>query len=323
MKNYLKTFIHCCLIAAILIFSGMTHAQAWPNKPIRWIVPFPPGGPADLTARQIAPLLSERLGQTILIDNRPGGNSNIGFEAGARAPNDGYTMLFVVAGFVTNPHLYKLTWDPLKDFVPVVQLNQLQIMLLASSRFAPNNLNDVVSAIKAKPGQVKCAWGGSILLGLACETMKLEGKLDVTVVPYKGSAPAMNDLIGGHVDLMIEVMNTAVGQIKSGNVKPIAVLNTSKGRAPFAELPTLNEVLPGFEMLPWQGIVMPAGTPKPIVDKLNQEVTAVLQSAVMKQRYQESGLDFYPMSSEQFGQLMAKDYVKYGKIIKAANIKVD
>jgi tripartite-type tricarboxylate transporter receptor subunit TctC len=308
----------------LTLFASPSYSQAWPSKqPIKWIVPFPPGGPADLTARQIAPLLSERLGQTVVIDNRPGGNSNIGFEAGSRAAPDGYSMLFVVAGFVTNPHLYKLNWDPLKDFVPVVQLNQLQIMLLASGKFPAKNLTEVVDQIKSNPGKIKCAWGGSILLALGCETFKVDGKLDLIVVPYKGSAPAMNDLMGGHVDLMIEVMNTAVPQIKSGMVKPIAVLNTTKGRPPFTELPALNEYFPGFEMIPWQGIVMPAGTPKEIVERLNKEVTAVLQSQSMRQKYQETGLEFFPMSPDQYGQVLQRDFAKYGKLIKSSNFKVD
>ena len=311
-------------LVALAVFFIPSYAQTWPSKqPIKWIVPFPPGGPADLTARQIAPLLSERLGQTVVIDNRPGGNSNIGFEAGSRAAPDGYTMLFVVAGFVTNPHLYKLNWDPLKDFVPVIQMNQLQIMLLASGKFAPKNLNEVVEQVKNNPGKIKCAWGGSVLLALGCEAFKVDGKMDLTVVPYKGSAPALNDLMGGHVDLMIEVMNTAVPQIKSGMVKPIAVLNSAKGRAPFAELPALNEVFPGFEMIPWQGIVMPVGTPKEITERINKEVTAVLQLQVMRQKYQETGLEFFPMSTDQFGQILQRDFAKYGKLIKSSNFKVD
>jgi tripartite-type tricarboxylate transporter receptor subunit TctC len=299
------------------------HAQAWPTKPIRWIVPFPPGGPADLTARQIAPQLGERLGQPVVIDNRPGGNSNIGFEAGARAAPDGYTMLFVVAAFVTNPHLYKLPWDPLKDFVPVAQMNQLQIMLLAGLKFPPSTLQEVIEHVKAKPGIVRCAWGGSILLGLACEVLKLDGKLDLTVVPYKGSAPAMNDLLGGHVDLMIDVMNTAVPQIKTGRVKAIAVANASRGRLPFADLPAMSEAVPGFEMVPWQGIVMPAGTAREIASRINREVIAVLQTPELKQKYVESGLEAAYLSPEQFGEVLQRDYAKYGKIIRAANIKVD
>jgi tripartite-type tricarboxylate transporter receptor subunit TctC len=312
------------ILGLLFAFSVITaHAQTWPQKPIRWILSFPPGGPADLTARQIAPHLTERLGQPIIIDNRPGANSNIGFEAGARAAPDGYTMLFVVGAFVTNPHLYKLSWDPLKDFVPVAQLNQLQVMLLASAKFAPSTLAEVMSEIRAKPGSVRCAWGGSILLGLSCEALKLDGKADLTVVPYKGGAPAMNDLIGGHVDLMIDVMNTAVPQIKSGRVKPIAVANPARGKPPFAELPAMSEAVPGFEMVPWQGVVMPAGTPKEIAARMNREIIAALQTTDMRQKYLEAGLEATFLSPEQFGEMMQRDYVKYGNLIRASNIKVD
>ena len=298
-------------------------AQPWPAKPIRWIVPFPPGGPADVVARQIAPQLGERLGQSVVIDNRPGANSNIGFEAGARAAPDGYTMLFVVAGFVTNPHLYKLSFDPLKDFVPVVQMNQLQAMLIAGAGFGPSTLQEVIAYASAKKGPVRCAWGGSILLGLGCEVLKLDGRLDITVVPYKGSAPAMADLVGGHVDLMIDVSNTAIPQIRGGRVKPIAMLNTARGRQPFPDLPVLGEAVPGFEMLTWQGIVMPAGAAREIVMRVNREVNAILQTVEMKQKYQESGLEAVAISPEQFGETMQRDFVKYGRIIRAANIKVD
>ena len=322
MKNA-NRWLRLCLVMCIVAFAPAVVAQAWPAKPIRWIVPFPPGGPADTVARQIAPQLGERLGQTVVIDNRPGANSNIGFEAGARAAPDGYTMLFVVAGFVTNPHLYKLSWDPLKDFVPVAQMNQLQAMLLASAKFGPSTLQEVVDFASARKGPVRCAWGGSILLGLGCEVLKMDGRLDITVVPYKGSAPAMSDLVGGHVDLMIDVMNTAVPQIKAGRVKPIAVLNTARGRPPYADLPALSEAVPGFEMLTWQGIVMPAGTPREIALRINREVAAILQTPEMKQKYLESGLEAVTTSPEQFAEVMQRDYVKYGKIIRAANIKVD
>ena len=319
----LPAFALRCAVLCAALFATAAAAQPWPNKPIRWILPFPPGGPADTVARQIAPQLGERLGQNIVIDNRPGANSNIAFEAGARAAPDGYTMLFVVAAFVSNPHLYKLNWDPLKDFVPVVQMNQLQAMLLASAKFGPSTLQEVVDYAASKKGPVKCAWGGSILLALGCEVLKMDGKLDITVVPYKGGAPAMTDLVGGHVDLMIDVMNTAVPQIKSGRVKPIAVLNTARGRPPFPDLPALGEAVPGFEMITWQGIVMPAGTPREIAARINREVNAILQTPEMKQKYLESGLDAVTISPEQFGEVMQRDYVKYGRIIRAANIKVD
>ncbi len=318
-----STLLPSCLAVCLLLLANLALAQSWPAKPIRWIVPFPPGGPADSVARQIAPQLGERLGQSVIIDNRPGANSNIGFEAGARAAPDGYTMLFAVAALVTNPHLYKVSWDPLKDFIPVVQMNQLQAMLIASSKFGPSTLAEVIDYASAKKGPVRCAWGGSILLGLGCEVLKLDGKLDVTVVTYKGSAPAMTDLVGGHVDLMIDVSNTAVPQIKAGRIKPIAMLNTARGRQPFPDLPVMGEAVPGFEILTWQGIVMPAGTPREIAARINREVNAILQTPEMKQKYQEAGLEAVSITPEQFGEVMQRDHAKYGKLIRAANIKVD
>lgn len=311
------------LIALALAIAGTAHAQAWPTKPIRWIVPFPPGGPADVMARQVAPRLGDRLGQPIVIDNRPGANSNIGYDAAAKSAPDGYTMLFAVAGFVTNPHLYKLAWDPLKDFVAVAQMNQLQIMLLAGTKFAPSTLAETIALAREKPGAVKCAWGGSILMGLVCEMLKQDGRIDVTVVPYKGSAPAMNDLIGGQVDLMVDVMNTAIPQIKAGRVKPIAVLNTARGKPPFADVPALSEAVPGFEMITWQGIVMPAGVPREIVERLNREVNAALREPELERRIVESGLEVVTASPEAFADVMRRDFAKYGRIIRAANIRVD
>jgi tripartite-type tricarboxylate transporter receptor subunit TctC len=298
-------------------------AAEFPTKPITLVIGFAPGGPSDVMARILTKKMEEILKQPVVIENRAGAGGGIAANAVARAAPDGYTMLFVVGAFVTNPHLYKLPWDPLKDFVPVAQMNQLQVILLASAKFPPATLAEVMEQIRGKPGTVKCAWGGSILLGLACEVLKLDGKADITVVPYKGGAPAMNDLIGGHVDLMIDVMNTAVPQIKAGRVKPIAVANPSRGKAPFADLPAMSEVVPGFEMVPWQGVVMPAGTPKEIAARMNREIIAALQTADMKQKYLESGLEAVTLTPEQFGEMMQRDYVKYGRIIRAANIKVD
>lgn len=324
MTRLMHSLTRRALFALALVFaSTAVLAQGWPSKPIRWVVPFPPGGPADTTARMIGPLLAEELGQPIIIENRPGANSNIGYEHVSKAEPDGHTMLFVVASFVSNPHLMKVEWDPLKDFLPVAQLNQLQIMMVGSPKFGPASLSEVVAYARAKPGALKCAWGGSILLALACEVLKLDGKLDITVVPYKGSAPAMNDLIGGHVDVMIEVMNTAVQQIKGNGVKPIATLNPRRGKEPFADLPTLSEVVPGFELLPWQGVVVPAGTPRAVVERLNAAILKAVASPTVMQRYKETGLEAVPISPAQFAESMRRDYDKYGKLIRDANLKIN
>ncbi|MGE0314315.1 MAG: Bug family tripartite tricarboxylate transporter substrate binding protein [Lautropia sp.] len=319
-----RRLLVACLAPVVLATASLLHrdasAQEWPTRPIRWIVPFPPGGPADVTARLIAPKLTARLGQPVVVENRPGASSNIGYEAAVRANPDGYTMLLAVAGLVTNPHVFKLNFDPMKDLVPVAQLNSLQMVLLGSEKFAARNLSEAMAHANANPGTVTCAWGGSVLLQLVCESLRLEGKADIQAVAYKGGAPAMTDLIGGQVDMMIDVINTAVPQIKAGKVKLLAVANRSRGRAPFPDAPTIAESIPGFEMNTWQGVMMPAGTPKEIVSKMNAAIGWALAQPDVAARVAESGLDVAFGTPEQFGALLRNDFEKYGRLIRAAGI---
>ncbi len=312
------------LVALCLaVLAPLAHAQAWPSKPIRWIIPFPPGGPADINARLIAPRLSERLGQPVIIDNRPGAASNIGYEAAAKAAPDGYTMVMGVAGLVTNPHLYKLSFDPLKDLAGVAQLVTIQIVLVANPGFAPNSLPEAIAAARAKPDSVRCAWGASTVLQLACETVRLDGKAPVTVVAYKGSAPALTDLLGGHVDMMFDASNSAAPHVRAGKLKVLATTNRSRGLQPFPEAPSANEAIPGFEMTTWQGLFVPAGTPAEVIERLNREVNAVLAERDVAAKINESGLSIVPMSTAEFNAMVRKDYERYGRLIRAAGIKAD
>lgn len=304
-------------------FAQTAHAQAWPSKPIRWIIPFPPGGPADVNARMIAPRLAERLGQPVIVDNRPGAASNIGYEAAAKAAPDGYTMVMGVAGLVTNPHLYKLNFDPLKDLIGVAQLVTIQIVLVAHPAFAPNTLAEAIALARSKPSTVRCAWGASTVLQLACETIRLDGKAEIVVVAYKGSAPAMTDLLGGHVDMMFDVSNTAAPQVKAGKLKVLATTNPARGQQPFPEAASANETIPGFEMTTWQGLFVPAGTPREIVERLNREVNAVLAEPDILRKTSESGLNVIPMSVQEFGNMVRSDFDRYGRLIRAAGIKAD
>jgi tripartite-type tricarboxylate transporter receptor subunit TctC len=308
---------------ALLAGPSVVQAQAWPSKQIRWIIPFPPGGPADINARMIAPRLAERLGQPVVIDNRPGAASNIGYEAAARSAPDGYTMVMGVAGMVTNPHLYKLNYDPLKDLVGVGQLVTIQIVLVAHPSFAPNTLAEAIAAARAKPESVRCAWGASTVLQLACETIRLDGKAPVTVVAYKGSAPAMTDLLGGHVDMMFDVPNSAAPHVKAGRLKVLATTNRARGEQPFTTAPSANETIPGFEMTTWQGLFLPAGTPREIVERLNREVNAVLVEPEIARKIAESGLNAIPMSTAEFNEMVRSDHERYGRLIRAAGIKAD
>lgn len=316
-----RLLVATCMLATVL--PAAAQAQAWPSRPIRWIIPFPAGGPADINARMIAPRLAERLGQPVFIDNRPGASSNIGYEAAARATPDGYTMVMGVAGLVTNPHVFKLSFDPLKDLEPVAQLVTIQIVLVANPGLAANTLTEVLELARRKPGTVRCAWGASTVLQLACETIKLDGKVDITVVSYKGSAPALNDLLGGHVDMMFDVPNSAAPYVASGKLKALATTNAARGQQPFTTLPSANESIPGFEMTTWQGLFVPAGTPSAIVQRLNREVNAVLAEPEIARKAAESGLNIVPMTPDAFGKLVKQDYERYGRLIKAAGIKAD
>jgi tripartite-type tricarboxylate transporter receptor subunit TctC len=271
----------------------------------------------------IAPRLAERLGQPVIVDNRPGAASNIGYELAAKAAPDGYTMVMGVAGLVTNPYLYKLNFDPVKDLEPVAQLVTIQIVLVANSQFPPNNLNEVLDLARRRPGTVRCAWGASTVLQLACETIRVDAKAEIVVVPYKGSAPALNDLVGGHVDMMFDVPNSAAQYVQAGKLKVLATTNPRRGEQPFPAAPSANETIPGFEMTTWQGLFVPAGTPREIVERLNREVNAVLAEPEIARRVAEFGLNIVPMTPQAFGSIVRSDYERYGRLIRAAGIKAD
>lgn len=310
-------------LAAGLCASTSVLAQEWPSKPIRWIIPFPPGGPADINARLIAPRLSERLGQQVIVDNRPGAASNIGYEAAARAAPDGYTMVMGVAGLVTNPHVYKLNYDPLKDLRAVGGLVTIQVVLVANPGFAPNNLSEALALARSKPGSVRCAWGASTVLQLACETIRLDGKVDITIVPYKGSAPARNDVIGGHVDMMFDVPNSAAPQVATGKLKVLATTNAKPGLAPFPSAQLARDAIPGFEMETWQALFVPAGTPPAIVERLNAALNEVLAEPEVVRKVNEAGLNTIPMRPAEMDAIVRKDYERYGRLIRAAGIKAN
>lgn len=311
------------LLAASLLFAPLwAHAQAWPEKPVRWIVPFPPGGPTDLVSRLIASKLAGQLGQPVIIENRPGAAGNVGMEAAAKSAPDGYTVVFVVPSVIINPHLYKLAFDPLKDLVPITQVTGISFVMVANPGFAPRTVADIVALAKSKPGTVTCGSAGG-LSQFACELLKTLGQINLNHIPYKGNAQVTNDVIGGQVDLMFDVVSTAAGQIKAGKVRPIATTNPRRGMEPFPDLPTVNETLAGFELLSWQGVMAPAGTPRDTVTRLNREIGLALSQPDVRQRLTDAGLEVAPGTPENFGEILRRDYAKYGRIIRDANIKAE
>lgn len=317
-----QTRILCALLLALNFAAGAAYAQVgFPGKPIRWIVPFPPGGPTDVVARVMAPKLSERLGQPLIIDNRPGAASNIGMEAAAKSAPDGYTILFVVPSMVLNAHLYKINFDPLRDFAPVIHLTSTYYLLLAAPSFGPKTVPEIVAAAKASPGSITCAMMPA-MPGLACELFKSLGQINMTSVPYKGSAPAITDVVGGHVSLVFEVVNTAVPHVRSGRLRAIATTTLRRGGA-MPDLPAIAESLPGFDLEGWQGVVMPAATPRDIVGLLNREFAAVLDLPDVRKRLNDAGLPVVSGTPEAFERVIRRDYDRLGKIIREAGIKAE
>jgi tripartite-type tricarboxylate transporter receptor subunit TctC len=306
----------------ITLCASEAQAQAWPARPVRMIVAFPPGGPADVAARVVSQKVAERLGQTVIVENRPGATGNIGGEAAVRAAPDGYTFLYAITGLVMNPFVYKLNWDPLTDLVPVGRVGSVSFVLIVNPNFAPRTVPELLAFAKAKPKEVTCAHTGS-LPQMGCELLRTLGGVDITTVPYKGLAAAMADVVGGQVNLMFEAQFTATPAVRNGRVRAVANVSPRRAAGPFADLPAIADTLPGFEIEGFHGIVAPARTPREIVLRMNQEIRASLTDPETHKRLADAGLEPAPSTPEQFGDTLKQDYAKYGRIIREAGIKAE
>jgi tripartite-type tricarboxylate transporter receptor subunit TctC len=308
-------------MACLMAWQGVS-AQPWPAKPIRLVVALPAGSGADLVARLIAPGLGERLNQTIIVDNRPGGADNIGMESVARSAPDGHTLLLAVTSLVTNPHLYRLNYDPVKDLTAVSQLANTHYVLAAHPSIPVRSVRDVIAMAKARPGAMTCAHAAGAL-HIACAWFKAETAADITLVPYKGSVQALNDVIGGHADLIYGVVHTIVPQARSGRVKVLATTNPRRGIGPFGDMPTMAETYPGFDLVSWLGVVAPSGTTRDTISRLNRDIGSVLGEPGVKKRMAEGGLEVTASSSEAFAEVIRRDYAKYEAIIRKTGIRVE
>jgi tripartite-type tricarboxylate transporter receptor subunit TctC len=313
----MRILAYAAALAATLLISPVAGADTYPSKPIRWVVPFTVGGPADIIARAMQGKLQEDLGQPVYIDNRPGGNSNIGHEYAAKAAPDGYTILYVVPNIVTNPLLYKVAVDPLKDLAPVIMLTSQNYVMLTSPGFAPKTVPEIVEA--ARKGGVNCASGGG-LPGFGCEWLHSMTKADFQHIQYKGNAPALTDLMGGQVNVMIDLFNTALPQVKAGRVHAVALTGPKRGM-PLPELPTISETLPGFVLQGWHGVMAPPGTPAPIIERLNKAMRAALADPKVAKLITDTFIDVTPSSAAEFGRVLKSDYAKYSRITQDAGIR--
>ncbi len=322
----IKILLTGILLSIGFFSSSIIHAQEWPNKTIRWIVPFPPGGAMDVMARALAENSSKTLGQAIVIENKPGAGGNIGTELVARSPADGYTMLITSIGMATNKYLYqKLSYDPVKDFSGVSLIAVVPNVLVTNST-QPNvkNVTDVIANAKANPGKLTYASAGNgTSIHLAGEVFTSMAKIDMQHIPYKGSGPAVTDLLGGQVNYMFDSITSAKPHIESGKLRPLG-LTTSKRSKALPNVPTIAESgLPGYEVTPWFAVFVPSGTPKPIINKLNNALVTALKNPEIKTKFDNIGAEIIGSTPDEVTSYLNKEIERWGKVITANKIKAD
>lgn len=308
--------------AALALFGliEIASAQPWPSRPIRWIVPIPPGGGPDIIARRIAPALSERLGQPVIVENHPGGGHNIAMQMVALSEPDGHMLLHAVTSLVANPHLYKLAFDPVRDLVPVARVVSTEWVLVARAGLPVNRLEDLVTF--ARTNRTTCAITGGVT-EIACRMLAALSGANFVPVPYRGGPQVFNDMMGGFVDLRFAEASIAAPLVKGGRIRALASLNPRRGVGAFGELPTFSETYPGFEFVTWQGILVRAGTPREIVARLSAEFEAILSDPELSQAVRATGnLPAYG-APQVFEELIRKDLARYGKLIRELGIRAE
>jgi len=310
-----------CALASL--FAGALHAQTYPTKPVRLIIPFPPGGSNDVVGRMIAFQLSDRLGKQVIADNQGAGAGGIiGTEAAARAAPDGYTLLLVSSAYAFGASMYKLPYDPVSAFAPVALLGTGPVVLAVNAKLPVNSLQDLIALAKAKPGELNYASAGvGSFQHLASALFKLQSGLDIVHIPFKGGGPAMMDVIAGNTQIAIGSLIQTLPHIRSGRLKPLGV-GSAKRVPVLPDVPTISEAgVPGYEATNWWGVVVPAGTPRPVIDRLHQELTVILATAETRKRFETEGGEAAQMSSEEFGRFISAEIVKWAKVVKEAGIK--
>jgi tripartite-type tricarboxylate transporter receptor subunit TctC len=310
------------LIAATAALASNANAQAWPSRPIHVIVPFAAGGSTDVAARLVGQHLSKAFGQQVVIENRTGANGNVGTEAAAKAAPDGYTLLIAPDSVAANPHVYKVAYDALKDFIPVIQLSVQPIVLAAHPDLGAKNVAELVALAKKQPG-IRFATGSGIgsAQHMATAWFAQIAGIDLTQVPYRGGGQAINDLIAGHITLGTLGSTPLIPHYKAGKLLLLAQTTATRSKS-LPDIPTFQEAgIKGLVMDQWLGVFVPAGTPPDIVQKLNAEINRALQDPGLLENFDKSALDVVGGSSEQFAKRVRGDFSKYEKIAKDLNIK--
>lgn len=312
------------LLAGAAVVAGSAQA-AYPDQPIKLVVPYPPGGASDVVARVLSEKLSSRLGQSVIVENRPGANGMIASEMVARAPGDGYTLLVANVGpTAINPSLYKkLRFDPVKDFTPISKTTVFPIILVVNTNFPATSIADLIKLAKAEPGKLTFASAGPGSSNhLSGEMLQQMADIKLRHVPYKGDAPALTDVMGGQVPMMFATAVACAPFIKSGKLRAIAVA-TAAGSKTFASLPTIAQTVPNFDSSSWGGILGPKNMPPAIVEKLNKEINAVLNMPDVKAKLEKQGAEIAGGSPAEFAEFIAKESAKWGQVVKKADVQVD
>ena len=310
--------------AASPVASRAAFAQAYPSRPLRWIIGFPPGGGADIVSRVMAPWLAERLGQPVVVENRPGASSNLAVQAVVNSPPDGYTLLFVPASVAVNVSLFQnLPFDLLRDVAPVSGLIDFPLVLVANPSFPAKTVAELIAYAKANPGKVTHgSFGTGSTSHVSAELFKMMAGISMTHVPYRGGAPMVTDLIGGQVNVGVDVLTGSQAHIKSGALRVIAALG--KSRIEFLpDVPTIGETVAGYEANSWCGLGVPKGTPPEIVERINREINAGLADPAIKARLAQIATTPIHYTPAQFGGYVASEVEKWGKVVKSVGIKAE
>jgi tripartite-type tricarboxylate transporter receptor subunit TctC len=318
-----RQFLHLVAGAGALpAVSRIARAQTYPTRPVRLIVGFPPGGTADIVGRLIGQLLSDRLGQPFIVENRPGASSNIAAEAVARAPPDGYTLLIITSINTVNATLYNnLNFNFVRDITPVGTVMHTAYAMEVNPSVPAKTVPDFIAYAKANPGKISMASPGNGTTGHVCgELFKVMTGVNMVHVPYRGDAPALTDLLGGQVQVLFAVITSSIEYIRAGRLRALAVTTATRSDA-LPDIPTVSEFLPGFEASAWYGVGAPKNTPAEIVERLNKEINASLADPKMKARLADLSATVFAGSPEDLGKLVVDETEKWGKVIRAANIK--
>ncbi len=321
------TKLGTCFFATIAVLIGATtaNAQTWPDKPVRIVVPFASGGPADVYARVLGQKLQDVLGQPFVIENRPGGGAIVGTEAAAKSPADGYTLLLMSNTHTVNESLFRTKpYSLMRDFVPVAPINYSDLVLVVHPGVQAKSLKDLLEQARSKPKALNYASSGpGTPYHMAGELFKAMAGVDIVHVPYKGSAGARTDVMGGQVQMMFDAVTTMAPMVKSGQLVALGTTGTARSSV-LPNVPTVAEAgVPGYEATIWLGILAPAGTPKAIVDKLNAEITKITTSAATKEAWGKQGATPMSMTPDEFTRYLRADIEKWAKIVKISGATVD